>query len=53
MKRFKYIVLMVCIITFSACSSDDDATNESNNEDIISVEDPCDTTLTVQFEEVF
>ena len=43
MKRFKYIVLMVCIITFSACSSDDDATD--NN--------PCDTTLIVEFEEVF
>jgi thioredoxin-related protein len=57
MKRFKYIVLMVCIISFSACSSDDDSTNdstnESTNEEIISGENPCDTTLTVQFEEVF
>ncbi len=53
MKRFKYIVLMLCIISFSACSSDDDSSNVSNNEDTISEENPCDTTLTVQFEEVF
>lgn len=44
---------MVCIISFSACSSDDDSTNDSTNEEIISGENPCDTTLTVQFEEVF
>ncbi len=49
MKQIKYIVLVLCIIAFAACSSDDDATVDTTT----TVNDiDCDTSFILQFEEV-